>query len=482
MGHNVSTPSEAIPPAPRQAPGPRGLPLLGSILDFKRDILEAMARGQRQYGDPVRYRLGPVVVHGVSHPDLVEQVFMDDQHATDGQHTFGKLGADNPLRLVLGEGLLTSSDHESWFRHRKMMQPIFHRQRIATLYQKMVDCTAELLASWEKYRDGDQMDVHHEMMRVTLDIVSQTMFSANVMNDLDKIGPEAVNVTIDYAFQRLQNPFSLPASWPTPANRRFRQVMRALDDLLYRIIDERRRGGQPHDDLLDMLLAARDEATGEGMNDKELRDEVITTLAAGHETTAITLTWTWYLLSQHPEIEGKIHEEVDRVLAGRLPALADLPNLPYTLQVFEEAMRLYPSAPIIPRLTSRATRLGGYDLPKGSRVLVNLFNLHRHPDFWPDPEKFDPERFAPETRKAQHRYAYLPFGAGPHLCIGKSFALLEAHLLLIAIAQRYALRHVPGHRVRNHATITLRPRYGMKMTIHPRRPGPAPSPRPETAA
>jgi cytochrome P450 len=463
MGVNASIPSAAPPRAPRLAPGPPGLFLLGSILDFKRDILQAMARGQKQYGDPVRYRLGPVVVHGVSHPDMAEQVFMD------GQGTFGKLGPDNPLRLVLGDGLLTSSDHESWFRHRKMMQPIFHRQRIATLYQKMVACAEEMLGRWQAWRDGDQIDVHHEMMRVTLDIVSQTMFSANVMNDLDKIGPEAVNITIDYAFQRLQNPFSLPASWPTPGNRRFQRAMRAIDALLYRIIEERRRAEKPHDDLLDMLLSARDETTGEGMNDKELRDEVITTLAAGHETTAITLTWTWYLLSQHPEIERRLHEEVDRVLAGRMPALGDLPNLPYTLQVFEEAMRLYPSAPIIPRLTSRDTIMGGYHLPKGSRVLVNLFNLHRHPDFWPEPEKFDPDRFAPEKRKGQHRFAYLPFGAGPHLCIGKSFALLEAHMLLIVMAQRYALRHVPGHRVQNHATITLRPRYGMLMTVHPRR-------------
>jgi cytochrome P450 len=453
----------AAPPRPRQAPGPRGLFLLGSILDFKRDILQAMARGQKEYGDPVRYRLGPVIVHGVSHPDLVEAVFMD------GTQTFGKLGPDNPLRLVLGDGLLTSSDHESWFRHRRMMQPIFHRQRIATLYQKMVDCVEDLLARWEAdVKDGDRRDVHHDMMRVTLDIVSQTMFSANVMNDLDKIGPEAVNITIDYAFQRLQNPFSIPARWPTPRNRRFWRVMRALDELLYGIIEERRRDGKPQDDLLDMLLAARDEDTGEGMNDRELRDEVITTLAAGHETTAITLTWTWYLLSQHPEIERKMHEEVDRALGGRLPTLADLANVPYTLQVFEEAMRLYPSAPIIPRLTTRATTLGGYDLPAGSRVLVNLFNLHRHPDFWPDPEKFDPDRFAPEKRKAQHRYAYLPFGAGPHLCIGKSFAMLEAHLLLVAMAQRYRLTHVPGHRVQNHATITLRPRYGMQMIVHRR--------------
>lgn len=456
----LATPPKA---APRPAPGPRGHFLLGSIIPFKRDILQAMARGQREYGDPARYRLGPVDVYGVSHPDLAEQVFMD------GERIYGKLGANNPLRLVLGDGLLTSSDHESWFRHRRMMQPTFHRRRMAGLFDTMVACSIQMLDRWAAaYRPGDRLDIHHEMMAVTLDIVSQTMFSTNIMNDLDTIGPEAVNITIDYAFQRLQNPFSVPVSWPTPRNLRFRKVMRGLNQLLYRIIEQRRAGGRPHDDLLDMLLAARDENTGETMNDRELRDEVITILAAGHETTAITLTWTWYLLSQHPEIARRLQHEVDTVLHGRVPTLADLPQLPYTLQVFEESMRLYPSAPIIPRLTSRATTLGGYDLPAQSRVLVNLFNLHRHPDFWRSPETFDPDRFAPDARKQQHRFAYLPFGAGPHLCIGKNFALWEAHLLLILIAQRYEFRHVPGHVVQNHATITLRPRYGMLMTIHPR--------------
>jgi cytochrome P450/ubiquinone/menaquinone biosynthesis C-methylase UbiE len=450
------------PSAGRIAPGPRGHLLLGSILPFKRDILQAMAAGQRDYGDVVRYRLGPVNVYGISHPEPAQQVFMDPKRV------FGKLGPDNPLRLVLGEGLLTSSDHESWFRHRRMMQPTFHHSRITSLFDKMLGCATEMLDRWVSFTPGQTVDIHREMMQVTLDIVSQTMFSTNVMNDMDAIGPDAVNVTIEYAFQRLQNPLSLPTSWPTPRNRRFKQVMRQLDGLLYRIIKERRSSNVPHDDLLDMLLGARDEATGQGMSDKELRDEVVTTLAAGHETTAITLTWAWYLLSQHPEIAARMEREIDTVLGGRIPTIADLPSLPYTLQVFEESMRLYPSAPIIPRLTSEATTLGGYELPAGSRVLVNLFNLHRHPDFWPDAERFDPDRFAPAARKQQHRYAYLPFGAGPHLCIGKSFALMEAHLLLVLIAQRYRFQHLPGHVVQNHASITLRPRYGMLMTVHPR--------------
>jgi cytochrome P450 len=447
----------------RRAPGPRRFSPIGSIWDFKRDILRAMAAGWKEHGDLVRYRLGPVVVHGVSSPELAEEVL------TDGA-VFGKLGPDNPLRLVLGNGLLTSSDHPSWLRNRRMMQPIFHRQSINKLFDSMVACTEDMVAHLAgSYGAGDVIDLHKAMMRVTLDIVSQCMFSANVMDDLDRIGPHAVDIAVNYAFQRLQNPFCLPHRWPTPRNRRFHGVMKALDDLVFGMIAQRRGSDLPKNDLLDMLLKARDQDTGEGMSDRQLRDEILTMFAAGHETTAITLTWTFYLLSQHPEILRKVQSEVDAALGGRMPTLADLPRMPYTLQVFEESMRLYPSAPIIPRLTSRETTLGGYTLPAHSRVLVNLFNIHRHDDYWLEPEAFDPDRFAPDVRKVQHRCAYIPFGAGPHVCIGKHFALMEAHLLLASLAQRYEFRHLPSHRVVNHATITLRPRHGMLMTIHPRR-------------
>jgi cytochrome P450 len=444
------------------APAVPGLPLLGNILDFRRDILAAMRVGWRTRGDLTRHRLGPVTVHGVSSPELAGEVLTNSA-------VYGKLGADNPLRLVLGTGLLTSSDHESWLRNRRMMQPIYSRTSIADMFAMMVTCTEDMLARLDAtHRAGDPLDLHKEMMRVTLDIVSRCMFSTSAAETIDVIGPDAVDIAINYAFQRLQNPLSLPSRWPTPTNRRFQRVMTGLDELMYGLI-ARRRAGESRGDLLDMLLAARDADTGAGMTDQELRDEIITTFAAGHETTAITLTWTFYLLSQHPQVLRAIQREVDEALAGRLPTLADLRNMPYTLQAFEESMRLYPSAPIVPRLTTRDTVLGGRHIPAGSRILVNLYNIHRHPDHWPDPERFEPARFAPDARKAQQRFAYLPFGAGPHLCIGKHFALMEAHLLLAALVQRYEFRHVPSHPVVNHATITLRPKYGMVMTVHPRK-------------
>lgn len=450
------------PTAPSAAPRRRHGDPLGSIVEFRRDILGALGEGARRHGDLVRYRLGPVAVHGVTSPELAERVLTDST-------TYGKLGPENPLRLVLGTGLLTSSDHDSWLRNRRMMQPIFHRRSIDGLYATMTRSTEEWVDRLAgTYAAGDRLDLHAELMRVTLDIVSRAMFSADVMDDLDRIGPHAVDTAVNYAFARLQNPFSPPTSWPTPRNRRFAAVMRAIDAMMYDLVAQRRAGGPAPGDLLDMLLAAEDADTGERMTDRELRDEIVTMFAAGHETTAITLTWTWYLLSQHPEILRRVQAEVDAALGGRTPTLADLAALPYTLQVFEESMRLYPSAPIVPRLAVRDTTLGGHHVPAGSRMLVSLFHVHRHREHWSDPERFDPDRFAPTERAGRHRFAYIPFGAGPHLCIGKHFALLEAHLLLAATAQRFEFRHVPGHRVSALASITLRPRHGMAMTVHPR--------------
>ncbi|MEH0423561.1 cytochrome P450 [Streptomyces sp. B21-083] len=457
------------------APEVAGLPVLGSVPAFRRDILAAMRVGWREGGDLVRYRLGPVSVHGVSSPELAGEVLTDSA-------VYGKLGPDNPLRLVLGEGLLTGDDHESWLTNRRMMQPIYSKQALTSMFRTMAGSVEDQLTHMAAtYRTGDAVDLHTELMRVTLDIVSRCMFSTDITEGLGELGPDAVEVAINFAFDRLQNPFSPPTHWPTPRNRRFREVIDGIDALIHRIIRERRAeaaaettgGGVRRGDLLDMLLDARDEETGLGMDDRRLRDEVITTFAAGHETTAVTLSWTFYLLSRHRDALSAVQREVDGALGGRLPTVEDLSAMPYTLQVFEESLRMYPSAPIVPRLTLKDTELGGYRVPSGSRVLVNLHNIHRHPAHWPDAERFDPGRFDSgegRTPGKRHRFAYLPFGAGPHLCIGKHFALMEAHLLLAALLQRYEFRHLPSHRVVDHATITLRPRHGMVMTLHDRRP------------
>ena len=407
---------------------------------------------------------------GISSPELAEKVLTDSA-------TYAKLGRDNPLRLALGDGLLTNSDHPDWLRKRRMVQPAYHGKSMQHMFRSMQDCTVELADRWQhELRGGDALDLHVQMMHVTLDIVSRAMFSRPMLTG-SALSPKAVDVAINYTFSRLQNPLAPPMWLPTPRNRRFRGVMTGLDDLMFELIRDRRSGtdrpsrsrsSSASVDLLDMLVDARDADTGEAMSDREVRDEVITTFAAGHETTAITLSWAYYLLSGHPEQRARLHAEIDSVLGDRLPEMADLQQMPYTKWVFEEALRLYPSAPIVPRLVTKQTRLGGHVIEPGTRILIDLYNIHRHPDHWPDPERFDPTRFAPENSRGRARYAHMPFGGGPHLCVGKQFALLEAQVLLAVLSRRFEMRHVPTHPVVNHATITLRPKFGMQMTVHPR--------------
>ncbi|MDN5760945.1 MAG: cytochrome P450 [Microlunatus sp.] len=450
---------------PRQRLRPR-LPLLGDAPAFRQDLLATLARGRFEQGDVARYRLGPVTVYGVSSPEDAERVLTDSD-------TFGKLGPDNPLRLALGDGLLTRSDHDSWLRNRRMVAPIYHRRRVETMYTTMQDCVQEMLVRWQdELAPGAVIDLHTQLMHVTLDIVSRCMFSMPMISADSALRPESVEYAVTYTFLRLQNPVAPPTWVPTPANRRFAAIIGGLDELMASMITQRRRtlaAGEPgKEDLLDMLMRATDADTGAQMNDTELRDEIITTLAAGHETTAITLTWAFYLLSTHPVWRRRVIEEIDAVLAGRAPTVADLPKLPLVAQVFDEALRMFPSSPTVPRQSRRPVRLGPYDVEVGSRVLIDVHGLHRNRRHWPDPEVFDPTRFGPEGRSGRSRWAHLPFGGGPHLCVGKQFALQEAQLLLASIFSRYDVRHHPGYPVDDRATITLRPRHGLRVVLHPR--------------
>lgn len=456
---------------PRRRLRPR-LPLVGDALAFRQDLLAAMTRGRTEQGDVARYKLGSVVAYGVSSPEIAERVLTDSA-------TFGKLGDDNPLKLALGDGLLTRTDHESWLRNRRMVAPAYHRHSVENMYSAMQDCTSEMLQHWlDDVPPGGEVDLHVELMHVTLDIVSRCMFSTPMLTRTSALSPQAVEQAVTYTFLRLQNPAAPPPSWPTPGNRAFRRIMTALDTMMYDMIAQRRAGTTPHrGDLLDMLMAARDADTGETMTDLELRDEIITTLAAGHETTAVTLTWAFYLLSVNPTWRRRVAAQVDSVLHGGLPTVADLARMPLVANVFDEALRLFPSSPTVPRLVQKPTRLGRHEVDVGSRVLLDIHGIHRHRDHWDRPEEFDPLRFAAENKAGRHRYAHLPFGGGPHLCVGKAFAIQEAQLLLASIISRYDVRHHPGHRVEDRATITLRPRYGMWVTLHPRHVGVGAPPR-----
>ena len=449
------------------APGPKGNFLLGNILGIRgREVTEVMHADWQIYGDIVRYRLGPADVYIVSSPELAEDVLVFQKNAIGKLYRDGKAVG---LKLALGDGLLTNGVHESWLVQRRMMQPMFHRRSIATMTDKMVAAGERMLARWDEQFTPDQsVNVFEEMMHVTLDIVNRTMFSADVTANVDQVGP-AVTTAAHFTFNHQRSVIKLPLSWPLRRNQEFKSAMDTLDTLVYGLIQQRRSSGERHDDLLDMLLEARDEDTGEGMNDQQLRDEVITIFAAGHETTANALTWTWYLLTQHPDVLGKLQSEVDTVLAGRTPTMDDLANLPYTEAVLKESLRLYPPAPLVPRMVyEEGTQLAGYDLPLRSRVVLSVYNIHRHPDHWDDPDTFKPERFLDNNLDGQHKLAFMPFGGGPRLCIGNHFALMEGHLLLAMMAQCYTMQLIPGHSVEPHTAVTMRPKYGMMAQLERR--------------
>jgi cytochrome P450 len=461
-----------------EPPGPRGNLLFGNLRDFRRDPIESLAGLQQQYGDLASFRLGPRQIYIVSHPELAQEILVDRRNSyIKLQRPDGKPAG---LQLILGNGLVSNTREDSWRVQRRMIQPMFHRRQILTLGEQITAAGERLLARWnETFTGGEPVNLSTEMMRVTLDVINRTMFGVDVMDHVDDIGP-AVNRAAYFTFRYETNPLRPPLSWPLPANRRFLSDRRMLYGVIEGIIEERRKGDGRRGDLLDMLLDAQDEETGAAMSDEQLRDEVLTIFAAGHETTSHALTWTWYLLATHPEILSRMQLELDQVLAGKTPTVNDLGALPYTQAVFEEAMRLYPPVPALPRIVAHDAVLGGYRLLAGNRAIISIRNIHRHPAFWPEPDHFQPERFLPETEKPAHRLAYVPFGAGPRLCVGKHLALVEGALLLAQIGQRYSFRLAEDHRVVPDVAITMRPKFGMyvlpqKRVVEPRLTGSAQS-------
>ena len=434
--------------------------LLGSASEMQRDPLKFL-RETRQYGDVVRMRFVFSDAYLIYHPDSIKHVLQENNRNYNKDIFTYKM-----FRPFLGQGLLIN-DGESWLHQRRLMQPAFHRKRITAYSTVMTDDTTKLLERWQIYvQQNSSLDIAEEMMSLTLQIVGKTLFSLDLSDKSNTIG-EAVTTLLKLLGNYVYAPFP-PISIPTARNRRLLAANRTLEQVIYRIIAERRAQNVDTGDLLSMLLLARDEETGQGMNDRQIRDELMTMLLAGHETTANTLAWTWYLLSQHPEVEQRLYTEVDEVLGGTLPTVEHLSELKYTNMVLEEALRLYPPACIFGRKAIADDELGGYPIPANSMILVSPYAVQHHPDYWPDPERFDPERFTPEHTAERPHYAYFPFSSGPRMCIGSSFAMMEAQLILATIVQRYRLRLVPGHPVEPQMLVTLRPKYGLQMTIHER--------------
>jgi cytochrome P450 len=443
------------------APGPRSLSPFGNLPELQRDPLGTFMRDRLRFGDVVRYRGGIWYAYLVSHPEDIKHVLQDNNQ------NYHKGFSYQILKPVLGNGLLTNED-DSWLTQRRLAQPAFHRARIERISGLMADSIDRLLRRWdERPEKGNPVEVLGEMTRLTLEIVSRTLLGAEVGAQADSVGRAVADLQAHVNY-RATHLFSLTEKWPTPRNRRFHKRLKLLNGVVYGIIESHRAGGGSKDDLLSMLLQARDADTGAGMDDKQLRDEIMTVFLAGHETTANALTWTWFLLSRNPEAEGRLHDELDRVLAGRAPSFADLRALPYTRMVLEESLRLYPPAWAIGRFALHDDETGGYRIPAESQLIMSSYVTHRHPDFWQRPDVFDPERFAPERASGRPRFAYFPFGGGPRQCIGADFAMIEAQLALASIAQRYTLRLVPGHKVEPEPLVTLRPRHGMMMYLRRR--------------
>jgi cytochrome P450 len=441
-------------------PQPGGRSRLGNSLAYIRDQIGFLDRVTRECGDIVRVGLGPFTTYVLIHPEHIEQVLRTQAD------NFIKDRMTKWLIPLVGNGLLTS-EGSFWRRQRKLAQPAFQRQQIEQYARVMVEQTEQMLDGWH---DGDVRDTHAELMRLTLRIVAKTLLDSELSGEADVIG-ESLEIVMRY--------FLSPARWfrlydylPIPSVRRYRRAIGRIDEIIYRIIRERRGGGRDTGDLLSRLLAARDEE-GRGMTDQQLRDEVVTLVLAGHETTALTLFYTFYLLAQAPDAAGRLADELDTVLGDRPPTAADVPRLRYTEWVVRESMRLYPPAWGIAREALADCEIGGYHVPKGTQIFMIQWLVHRDGRWFDEPTSFRPERWDNDLIKRLPRCAYFPFGEGPRICIGNHFAMMEAILILATIARRFRLQIEPGETLELMPSVTLRPANSLRMRLEARVRAPA---------
>lgn len=440
-----------------EAPGPGIWKSLGVLRKWQNEDRLAVTRQVvDSYGDMALLKAPGMRFFVANNPDIIQECLVARHRS------FHKDRYYDFLRLILGNGLLTSEE-DFHLKQRRMVQPAFHKERIAGYAGAMVHYSEITRDGW---KDGQQVNMASEMGSLALSIVGKTLFGSEV-------GTEARGVAeaLDHILP-LDNTVIGPfGTWiirlPFPSHRRFFKSLAYIDTVLYRMISEHRANGD-QGDLLSMLLAAQDEDDGHRMSDKQVRDEAITLFLAGHETTALAMTWTWYLLSQHPEVEARMHEELDRVLGGRVPAFEDYARLDYTRRVFQESMRIYPPAYMIGREAIEDTTLGEYRIPKGSIVIMSPYVTQHDARYFPEPEKFDPDRWLPENSAGRHKFTYFPFGGGRRLCAGEPFAWMEGVLVMATLCQQWRATLVPGHEIGFELYVTLRPKGGMPMTLHRR--------------
>lgn len=441
-----------------QLAGPKGHGLWGNTIDFAQDPLGFLTHCGQDYGGIVPLRFGFAKACFLAQSEYIEEVLQKREIFTKNTPAW------NVLKSLLGNGLLTS-EGEFWTRQRRLMQPVFYQQRIATYSETMVAYAERQMQDWQH---GEVRDIHQDMTRLTFNIVTKTLFNVDMSGVETRTVAETLDVMMQWFSARRKQAF-LPLAWlPTAINRQYKQALRAMDEKIYQLIQQRRNSDSDPGDLLSMLIAVRDEADGSQMTDRQLRDELVTLIMAGHETTANALSWTWMLLSQSPEVEATLMQELQNVLAGRSPTLADLPNLPYAHQIIKEAIRLYPPVYSIGRSANQAYDLDGHQLPKGCVIVFSPWVMHRSLQYFAQPEQFQPDRWSNDLEKRLPKCVYFPFGDGPRICIGKGFALMEAVLVLVTIAQKFRLTLVPDQAIVPLASITLRPRQGIKVELSKR--------------
>ncbi|MBT9312056.1 cytochrome P450 [Leptothoe kymatousa] len=440
-----------------QLPSPKANFLLGHSSYFSKDPLQFLCDCQQQYDGIIPLRLGFSQACFIADPSLILEVLRERTVFTKGTPGW------ESIRTLVGRGLL-GSDGDFWARQRQLTQPIFHQQRIVAYSDLMVKATEKLLTEWQ---DGATRDVHEDMMHLTLDVVMQTLLGIDIEGQAAQAISHALDLSMEWFSQQQKQGFLLPNNFPFPLTRRYFSALREMDAFIYELIQQRRSSQEDTGDLLSMLLQVKDE-DGSQMSDRQLRDELATLVLAGHETTANALAWTWMLLAQNPDAEAKLHEELDRVLQGRSPTMADIAHLTFTQNVLKESMRLYPPVVLIARSADRDYVLDGCEIPEKCIVLISPWVMQRSEQYFEQPLAFKPERWENNLEKQLPKGVYIPFGEGPRICIGKGFAQMEATLLLATLAQQYQLRLMSEQPVEALPSITLRPKHGLLATLHKR--------------
>ncbi len=448
------------PPATSRVPGPKGHPIFGVAFQLRRDPLKYFMDSLLNYGDVVSFRVGTNPIVMLNNPNDIKHV-LQDNHANYHKSRFYK-----PLKPMLGNGIFLS-EGETWLRQRRTATPAFGGPRFDYMAQQVVDATHDMLETWkQRYDDGQSFNLLFETMHLTLDAVTRAFLDFRLTDERSDVH-DALAVILKETERRVWSVARLPDDFYAMTCRPYRRALMTLEDLVRKLVEDRRQRPRDTGDLLSILMREHSGSVG-SKHQGLLRDQGISIITAGHETTAIALAWVYYLISKHPIVGQRLYDEVDRVLGGRQPGLADLDDLKYTRMIIEETMRLYPPVWTISRMALDDDRIGPVVIPKGTTVMLSPYAVHRHPGIWDNPEGFDPERFLPENVRQRPRYAYFPFGGGPRVCLGQRFAIMEAQLILAMIAQSYRIQLVPGQTVLPQPMITLRPREAIRVTLRKR--------------